>query len=123
MLLPQPSDKFCSRVPDMSHLCSYRDRARGFAVNLHKGTDKLVEAASVLESSEDITAFLNTGGAVQTVWLNGQKVYDNQGKTGGMHAGAERIPVSLRAGQNVLVLEAAGGFFVSMTDDYDWPVQ
>lgn len=124
LLLPQPDDRFCSRVPDLSHLCNYRDRARGFATNLPRNADEWIEATATVESSEDITAVVNLGSAVQTVWLNGVRIYDGVGKHNrGMHAGAERIPVSLRAGPNHVVVEAAGSFFVSVTDEYDWPVQ
>lgn len=124
LVLPQPDDKFCSRLPDLSHLCNYRDRSRGFATNLPHSPDQWIEAAATIESSEDITTFLNLGSSVQTAWLNGSKVYDGVGRPNrGSHAGAERIPVNVRAGPNHLVIETTGGFFVSVTDEFDWAVQ
>ena len=54
------------------------------------------------------------------MWLNGEKVYDIKERWTGWHAGKERVPVELRAGENTLAIEALDGFFVSLTDDRDW---
>jgi lysophospholipase L1-like esterase len=65
------------------------------------------------------TAFLNTGGYLLSAWLNGEQIFRSRGWTG-YHAGKERVPVSLKAGTNRLVIESGMDFFVSLTDSDRW---
>jgi hypothetical protein len=123
LYLPQPEDKFCARVSDPTHSPMNRDRARGFATNLFHGSDKLVEAMATVHSRDKRNAYVNVGANVRTVYVNGIKVYDGQGRWTGWHAGKERIPVRLQAGENVVVVEAGQSFFVSITDTLDWPLE
>lgn len=119
--LPQSGDKFARRLADRSHSITYRDRMRGFATNLFRKGSEGIEAIAAVESDQDRTAFLNTGATLQTVWLNGEKVFEGRRWTG-WHAGKQRIPVQLRAGENKIVIEADTSFFVSITDEHDWPL-
>ena len=119
LFLPQPEDKFCSRVPDPTHSAMNRDRARGFAINLFHDPAMAVEAVAIVQSRDEKPAYVNIGADVQALWLNGEKVYQAPARWTGWHAGKERIAVRLRAGQNRLVLEAGSSFFVSVTTDRD----
>ena len=123
LYLPQPEDKFCSRVTDPTRSGMNRDRARGFATNLFHGQDKSVEAIAVVQSRDNRTAWLNTGANVKAVWVNGVNVFDSKGRFTGWHAGKERIRVRLLAGENQIVVEAGSSFFVSITNERDWALE
>jgi RNA polymerase sigma factor (sigma-70 family) len=99
-----------------------QERQRGFAVSLDKRLGKalLYQGVAYLPADRPRAAFLHTGGEIKGVWLNGERVYRNRGWTG-WHAGKERLPVRLRAGQNVLVIETGTAFFLSVTDDPETP--
>jgi len=120
LTLPQ-EDPFSRRAAYRSHSISYRDRARGFATDLFQGDDQLVEAIATLESGAARDVYLNVGAGVRRVWLNGERIYDNERWTG-WHAGKDRIAVTLRAGVNRIVIESGDTFFVSVTDGRDWPL-
>lgn len=64
--------------------------------------------------------YLNTGGTLRAVWLNGEQVYRATPEYHGYHAGRDRLPVHLRAGANTLVIECGGIFFVSFTKQLVW---
>jgi hypothetical protein len=99
-----------------------QERQRGFAIALAGKVGKaqrFIGLASV-ESRAKRRAFINTGASLQSVWLNGEKVYQQGGAWVGWHAGRERIPVVLQAGPNTLVIETGPQFFLSVTDDNRW---
>jgi RNA polymerase sigma factor (sigma-70 family) len=98
------------------------ERRRGFALSLDKrlGKAQLYQGVAYLQADRPRAAFLHTGAALQSAWLNGRRVYRNTGWTG-WHAGKERLPVRLRAGRNVLVIETGAEFFLSVTEDADTP--
>lgn len=121
LTLPQPPDKFARRTANRSHLISYRDRSRGFATNLHQTGSQGVIAMAAVSSPQARQVFLNTGATVQSVWLNGELVYQSEGWSG-WHAGKERIPATLRAGENRIVIETGSSFFFSITEQQDWPL-
>ncbi|HEX8912322.1 MAG TPA: hypothetical protein VF796_08170 [Humisphaera sp.] len=123
LYLPQPEDKFCQRVSDPTHSAQNRDRARGFATNLFHGEGKLVEAVALVNSRDARRAWVNVGANVRTVYVNGVKAYDSRGQWTGWHAGKERVPVKLVAGENQVVVEAGPSFFLSITDEQDWPLE
>lgn len=120
--LPQRGDKFARRLANRSHSITYRDRARGFATNLYHKDSSGIAAIATVPAAKARTIYLNTGATLRTIWLNGEKIHEIRRWTG-WHAGKERIPVRLRAGENQLVIEAGTSFFVSLTDQYDWPLQ
>jgi RNA polymerase sigma factor (sigma-70 family) len=94
-----------------------QDRKRGFALSLDKrlGKVKVYQGVSWFQAARPRSAFLHTGAALHSVWLNGQRVYRCKGWTG-WHAGKERIRVQMRAGRNVVVIETGSDFFLSITD-------
>jgi lysophospholipase L1-like esterase len=98
-------------------------RQTGFAVSLTRvlglGPARRCQGIASLAAADPHPAYLNTGGFLDAIWLNGGCVYRSAGWTG-FHAGKERVPVRLRAGENTLVIEASGPFFLSCTDNNDW---
>lgn len=98
-----------------------QERKRGYALSLKKlvGPGKGYVGVATLEAKEPRTVYVNTGAQLSSVWLNGKRIYKNESWTG-WHAGKERIPATLKAGRNVLVIETGEQFFLSVTDDNDW---
>lgn len=97
------------------------ERQRGVVLGLKKqvGDGKSWQGIAVLESREPRKVYFNTGAQLQTTWLNGKRIYKNEGWTG-WHAGKERIAADLKAGENRVVIETGGEFFLSVTDTNDW---
>jgi hypothetical protein len=83
------------------------------------GPAKEYQATAVVEAKKAKTVFFNTGADLQSIWLNGKRIYHNEGWTG-WHAGKERVPAELREGPNKVVIETGGQFFLSITDNDDW---
>ena len=97
------------------------ERQRGFAVSLPKlvGPAKEYRAAAVVDAEKAGKVFFNTGAQLESVWLNGKRIYHNEGWTG-WHAGKERVPAELREGRNTVVIETGEPFFLSITEDNGW---
>jgi acyl-CoA thioesterase-1 len=97
------------------------ERQRGFAMSLEKaiGPARKYLGVANLEEKQGRAVYFNTGAHLESIWLNGKRIYKNEGWTG-WHAGKERIPAQLRAGRNVIVIETGGPFFLSCTDDNRW---
>jgi lysophospholipase L1-like esterase len=104
-----------------AHWWAEQERRRGFAQALDKlaGPGKGYQAVATLQADKSRKVFFNTGAQLQTIWLNGQRIYHNEGWTG-WHAGKERVPAQLQAGRNVIVIETGPAFFLSVTDDNNW---
>ena len=119
LLLPQ-KDKFGDRLPDPSHSFAHSLYARGFAIPPRTQDGMLVEAVSDIESPAEREVWFNPGANIQTVWLNGERIYDQGTAWHGWHPGKARVPARLRAGQNRIVIESLNSFFLSITDTPDW---
>jgi len=98
-----------------------QERQRGFAVSVDfiAGKAQRYQGVAEIASTKERTAFLNTGASLETIWLNGVKIYQNPGDSG-WHAGKERIPITLRPGINRILIETGARFFLSLTDDNQW---
>jgi lysophospholipase L1-like esterase len=124
MLKPDDSWKEY-RLPEtepIKHWWQDHERQRGFGMSLDRlvGKGKGFVGVAILETDQPKEVFLNTGAQLQTIWLNGKCIYRNEGWTG-WHAGKERLPATLAAGKNTIVIEVAGNaFFLSITDTNDW---
>lgn len=135
LVLPQTGDKFISRLPDRTHCCAVQNRSRGFATDLARGPNQTVEAVANVHSDVTRSVYVNVGSGVRAVRVNGQPLVAGGApptttasgvpgeRTGCNHPGRDRYPVTLKAGDNEIVVEAAGGFFLSVTDTFDWPVR
>lgn len=99
-----------------------QERQRGFAVSLRRdfapGTRFVCVADVPAKSAERL--FLNTGGELGPVWLNGVRVFGKGEPPKGWHAGGYRLPVELVPGVNRIVLETNGRFCLSLTPDDQW---
>jgi hypothetical protein len=98
-----------------------QERKRGFALALDKkfGPAKFYLGVATREAKKAHAVYFNTGAQLQTIWLNGKRIYRNQGWTG-WHAGKERIKALLKPGPNVIVIETGADFFLSVTSDNRW---
>ncbi len=97
-------------------------RRNGFSTQHEQRFGKgLLQAAAELDGQDGRTVWLQIGGSIATVWLNGVKIHDQGGAWTGFHAGKERLPVTLAPAGNRLVLEIAGPhFFVAATKTMVW---
>ena len=121
LTLPMSSDPLMERLADRTHSNYHRDRARGFATALPIGEDQRGVGVATVTSDRDRDAWLNTGATLKVVWINGERVFAQSGWSG-WHAGAHRVPVRLKRGENRVVIEFMNSFFVSLTDAPDWPL-
>ena len=97
-------------------------RRNGFALRLQERLgDGLVQATAEVNTDRERHAWLQLGGQISTVWLNGVKLHDQGTAWTGFHAGKERLPVTFVSGLNRLVVETAGQhFFLAVTDEMVW---
>jgi lysophospholipase L1-like esterase len=65
-------------------------------------------------------AYLQLGGHLAAVWLNGACVYRSDGTFTGWHPGKARVPVHLHAGDNTLVIETGSAFSLQVTPERFW---
>jgi len=100
---------------------SDQERQRGFAIDVNHllGQAKRYQGYAEITASTPRQIYLNTGGSLETIWLNGHKVFQTPNDSG-WHPGKERIPVTLIPGVNRLVIETGSSFFLSATDGKDW---
>jgi lysophospholipase L1-like esterase len=105
----------------LAHWWIDQERKRGFAVSLEKqiGAGKSYQGIAFLEEKKARDVFFNTGAQLQTIWLNGKRIYKSEGWTG-WHAGKERVAARFQAGRNVIVIETGSMFFLSVTPTNDW---
>jgi hypothetical protein len=98
-----------------------QERRRGFAVSLDKkiGPGKKYVGYAIIDSPRARKIYFNTGAQLATIWLNGKRIYRNEGWTG-WHAGKERIAADLQDGKNIVIIETNGQFFLSATDTREW---
>ena len=115
------NDRLSRRLPEPSHSVNHQHQAVGYAHPLHFSKKFNVEGVAWVESDRDKTVWMHTGATLKRVWINGEQVFDNRRWTG-WHAGKERVAVKLKAGSNRVVIWAHDNFFLSLTDDADFPV-
>ncbi len=98
------------------------ERQRGAAMTMERelGKSKLYLGYAEVDSDADKKAFINVGSYADAVWLNGKRVYKNDGQWRGWHLGRERMPIELKKGKNVLVMETGAQWLLSITDNCDW---
>lgn len=108
--------------PYMNH--GYQTKQLGFALEMNGVYTNTLRAVSHFES-EGGEKYLNIGGGIKEIWLNGKLI--KGGLTNmyldGRYPGARRYKVNLNEGQNTIVLDCTMTFFVSITDDNLWGLQ
>jgi len=97
------------------------NRRTGFvqALDRHFPDAKKFRGVAEVVSDAPRRAFVNTGGYLLSAWVNGERVFRSRGWTG-YHAGKERLPVTLEAGGNRIVIEVGADFFLSLTETGAW---
>ncbi len=97
------------------------ERQRGFVVSLATilGKAKRYYGVAYIDTENPREVVFNTGAGLQTIWLNGKRIYKNV-EYFGWHAGRDRLPASLQKGRNMVVIEAVDNFFLSVTDGMEW---
>ncbi len=95
-----------------------QERRRGFAMGLDKsiGPGRLYQAVAYLEADKPRQVAFYPAAEVQTVWLNGKKIYQSTPEWRGWHVGRDRVPARLEAGRNTIVTETGANFLLSVTD-------
>jgi len=98
-----------------------QERQRGFALQLKEvvGDASRYYACAEVKARKKKQAFVNTGGDLGTIFLNGVRVFNSEYTTG-WHAGGHRIPVELKKGVNTIVIATGSRFFFSITDNNTW---
>lgn len=96
----------------------HQEQTRGYAISLNElfGGTRHYAIAELPSTARQ--AFINTGGELGNVWLNGQKLEVHPDR--GWHAGGNRIAVSLLQGTNSILVETGSRFFISVTDSDTW---
>ena len=98
----------------------FQARSLGVAIGLNAHWQKTV-AKSTVHSEAEKQVYLNIGGDAKEVYLNGEKVVHNEGiYSNGRHIGLFRMPITLKKGDNSLVVKSGASFFVSITEHKDW---
>ena len=97
------------------------ERGRGFAMSLDKqiGAGKQFVGIATITSPAARKVYLNTGAQLQAIWVNGKQIYESKEWTG-WHAGKERLPVDLPAGESKIIIQSGEAFFLSITDEDNW---
>ena len=103
------------------HWWEDQERQRGFAQSLAElvAPGKNYQALVEISAEKARPVYFNTGAQLESIWLNGKRIYRSQGWTG-WHAGKERVAATLEPGKNLVIIESGGAFFLSVTDDNSW---
>ena len=105
-------------------LYNHQAKSLGFGLEMSGVYSNTIRAVSHF-NSEGGSKFLNIGGGVKEIWLNGELIKD--GLTNmfrdGRHPGGRRYAVTLKPGKNTIFLDCTMNFFVSLTDDLYWGLQ
>mgnify|MGYP003730798403 CR=1 FL=1 len=101
------------------------ERQTGFALSLDKKVpgpgSKNFQGCAILKEKAPRKVFFNTGAELQTVWLNGERIFKFSAPPWpGFHAGGNRVPAELIKGDNVVIIETGPTFFLSVTENHDW---
>jgi len=93
-------------------------RRRGFALSLSKrfGVGNHFQGIAKLKSPQRRTVYFRPGADMQTVWLNGKRIYDAAPETRTWHM-REEAEATLEPGENVIVAEFGSKFFLSVVDE------
>jgi len=100
----------------LPHWWHDQERRRGFAMSLETkvGAARRYQGVAVVEAERIRDVVFLPGASLQTIWLNGRRIYKSEGWRG-WHPGRESVVGRLRAGRNVVVIETGPQFFLSIT--------
>jgi len=121
--LPQPAhDKIAKRLLVAHQTYPIQARSLGVAMGITEDWRNKTRAVAEIHSEIATTKFINLGEDIKSVWFNGKRIEKEflGIYVDGRHPGFYRLPIQLKQGNNVLVIEAYNSFFVSITDKIDW---
>ena len=97
-----------------------RRNGAGMKIDTLLGKSGMAQGIAEITSADGGPAYIQNGMQIKTIWLNGVKVHDQNEVWRGVHAGKERIPVTLKKGMNQIVIEFNGNFLLLVTRDLVW---
>jgi lysophospholipase L1-like esterase len=110
-------------VPQTEPIASWwrdAERQRGFAdLKLAVGSHKRYVSLTTITATAPREAYLQLGGPVSRLWLNGELLFDDSSWRG-WHPGHDRLPIHLRAGENRIIVESGSDLFLALTPDRIW---
>ncbi len=97
-------------------------RRNGYTLKLQETVGKgQIQAVADLKSDGERQVYFQIAIGVMNLWLNGKKIHEQGDAWTGFHAGKERVPATLKPGNNRIVVEVSGNnFFLSVTDKMIW---
>jgi len=123
LTIPQAEDRFTSRYSDPGKSMKWVNRQRGFLTHLHRPKNRFGGVGvATINSPVEREVYLNVGANLRAIWVNGERMDSTYEHFLGSYAGRERIPVVLREGENEIVIQTGSSFFLSVTDERDWPM-
>ncbi len=76
---------------------------------------------ATVKSDKARKVFVNTGGSLRTVWINGKLIFKETGACPkGFHYGRERLPVELPEGESTVVVETGNKSILTLPEDWWW---
>jgi lysophospholipase L1-like esterase len=98
-----------------------QERQRGVPVAIEKtlGKAKHYQATTTINTPQARDVWLQIGGEIRTLWLNGQRIYKVEGARG-WHPGHDRLKVTLPAGESRILIETGPRFSLQITDNEVW---
>jgi lysophospholipase L1-like esterase len=93
-----------------------RQQGYAMAVSAVAGKSQRYVGVATIASPRRRSVYFNTGAGLEEVWLNGRRIYQAGPEYLGFHAGRNRIPAMLDAGENRIVILTGEQFFLSVTD-------
>jgi hypothetical protein len=96
-------------------------RVEGYAMNLAAvlGSAPRYVGVATYTTEQAGKVYVNTGGLLQAVWVNGEKIFQHD-LWDGFHIGAHRIEVDIKAGDNTILIETGSQFGLTVTKTLLW---
>lgn len=96
-----------------------QERRRGFAINVGGEEAKAFVGVATVDVPAAKQVYFHTGGQLQTIWLNGARIYQRT-EHRGWRVGRDRLAARLQPGPNTVVIEFKNSFFLSVNDELRW---
>ncbi|OPZ28946.1 MAG: Arylesterase precursor [Lentisphaerae bacterium ADurb.BinA184] len=105
-----------------AHWWQEQVRREGYAVGLERavGPAKRYVGLATLDEPRSRQVFFNLGAGLRRLWLNGERLCEAASEFRGYHVGRERLPATLRAGVNTVVIETGSDFVLTVTEERVW---
>jgi lysophospholipase L1-like esterase len=106
------------RVTPQEHWWRDQIRREGYALGLETAAGKAPRyvGMTAYQAATAGTAYFQAGAGLQTIWLNGDRIYQAPAEFRGYHAARDRVAAALRPGDNRMVIERGNEFVFCVTD-------